>query len=240
VRQWRQEWVTVAPAQPTDTNQQNDRWAVELPFGLPKEYPLLAPHSQELLRAARSGRLHKRPASNDDEDGDVEEIKGERGNPETTEGGYQVKVWKTSSRSVDDISHLAKRHKNTVTLASKALAPQILGPTVRRVTVRRTDAAGNPYEQTVTLADGQTVDGDIVSESIVPAPSNTALEMTSQQQTPVRRRPPPPKRKPKGPGRGRKKGTRLSAPEATAQPEPGAEGVSADVKPEAVDSDVSF
>ncbi|KAK0633592.1 hypothetical protein B0T14DRAFT_74846 [Immersiella caudata] len=238
VRQWRQEWVNVAPVAPPDTTQQNDRWAPELPFGMPKEYTLLQPHSQELLRAARSGRLYKRPApaEEDDADADTADVKGEKKELDPAAGGYMVKVWKQSSRNQEDISHLAKRHKNTVVLASKASAPQIVGPTVRRVTVRRTDAAGNPYEQTVTLAEGQTVDGDIVSESVVPAPAASGLDMAAQQPAPVRRRPPPPKRKAKGPGRGRKKG-KLPISVPLPRPQGAGEGeggeASADVKPEA-------
>ncbi|KAK0656488.1 hypothetical protein B0T16DRAFT_317159 [Cercophora newfieldiana] len=240
VRQWRQEWVNVAPAAPPDTTQQNDRWAPELPFGMPKEYTLLQPHSQELLRAARSGRLYKRPAAaeEDDADADAADVKGDKKDLDPAAGGYMVKVWKQSSRNVEDISHLAKRHKNTIVLVSKASAPQIVGPTVRRVTVRRTDAAGNPYEQTVTLAEGQTVDGDIVSESIVPAPAAANTDIAAQQPTPARRRPPPPKRKAKGPGRGRKKG-KIGVQVPLPRPLPTAEGGenSAQVKPETVSAD---
>ncbi|KAK3383570.1 hypothetical protein B0T24DRAFT_54200 [Lasiosphaeria ovina] len=210
VRQWRQEWVNVAPPAPQETSQQNDRWAIELPYGMPKEYPLLPPHSQELLRAARSGRLYKRPAPLDDEDGDVDaEIsKGDKKESDAAVDGFMVKMWKQMPRNVESptVSHLAKRHKNTVTLASKAIATQISGPTVTRATVRRIDAAGNPYEQTVTLTAGQQVDGEIIHTTVVPAPVAAKPELAAQQPAPQRRRPPPPKRKAKGPGRGRKKG----------------------------------
>jgi len=86
VRQWRQEWVNVAPVAPPDTTQQNDRWAPELPFSMPKESHLLQPHSQELLRAARSGRLYKRPAptEEDEADADAAELKGEKKDTEPT------------------------------------------------------------------------------------------------------------------------------------------------------------
>ncbi|KAK0729699.1 hypothetical protein B0H67DRAFT_638287 [Lasiosphaeris hirsuta] len=240
VRQWRQEWVNLAPPPPPDTTQQNDRWAIELPFGMPKEYPLLAPHSQELLRAARSGRLYKRPAPTEEEevDADAPEVKGEKKESESAAEGYMVKMWKQMPRNVEgpSISHLAKRHKNIVTLTARAAAPQITGPTVRRVTVRRTDAAGNPYERTITLAEGQQVDGDIISESYVAAPVATSGELAPQQAAPVRRRPPPPKRKAKGPGRGRKKG-KLPLPVPIPRSEPGAEPDGSAVKAKTASAD---
>ncbi|KAK4452919.1 hypothetical protein QBC34DRAFT_397364 [Podospora aff. communis PSN243] len=240
VRQWRQERVNVAPVAPPDTTQQNDRWALELPYGMPKEYTLLQPHTQELLRAARSGRLYKRPApvEDDDADADAADAKGEKKELDPAAGGYTVKVWKQSSRNQEDITHLAKRHRNTVVLASRAPAPQIVGPTARRVTVRKTDAAGNTYQQMVIVAEGQTVDGDILSDNVIPAPAASGLDMAAQQSTTPRKKPVPPKRKAKGPGRGRKKGklpisVPLPRPEATG--ESGA--ASGDVKPGAVGPD---
>ncbi|KAK4155155.1 hypothetical protein C8A00DRAFT_42209 [Chaetomidium leptoderma] len=211
VRQWRQEWVSVAPSQQQETTQQGDLWARELFYGMPRESHLLPPHSQELLRAARSGRLYKRPAPTEEEepDADVDIVKGEKKDWEPPSDGYMVKLWKQVPRNAENptTSHLAKRHKNTVTLASRAIvAPHIAGPTVTRATVRRIDAAGNPYEQTVTLTDGQQVKGEIISTTVVPAPSAAKGDLPLQQAAPVRRRPPPPKRKAKGAGRGRKKG----------------------------------
>ena len=224
--------------------QQGDRWAVELPYGMPRESHLLPPHTQELLRAARSGRLYKRPAPMEEEelDADLDVIKGEKKDSEPANDGYMVKLWKQVPRNAESqtISHLAKRHKNTVTLASTATAPQAAGPTVTRATIRRMDAAGNPYEQTITLADGQQVDGEIISTTVVPAPAAAQADLAVQQTTPVRRRPPPPKRKPKGAGRGRKKGKLpLPLPATTRSHATAADGTPS-VKAENVGPDVSF
>ncbi|EGS22755.1 uncharacterized protein CTHT_0012300 [Thermochaetoides thermophila DSM 1495] len=208
VRQWRQEWVTYTPPVPQEVTQQSDRWAVELPFGMPRESHLLPPHSQELLRAARSGRLYKRPApEEEDVDVEVDTIKGEKKDWETPNEGFTFKAWKQVPRNAEaaDISYLAKRPKNIITLAAKVEPAQPTGPTITRAIVRRIDAAGNPYEQTITLTEGQKVDGEIISTTVVPAPT-TQPEIVPQQTTPARRRPPPPKRKAKGVGRGRKKG----------------------------------
>ncbi|KAK4208714.1 hypothetical protein QBC37DRAFT_378809 [Rhypophila decipiens] len=247
VRQWRQEWVNVASAPPAESSQQNDIWDRELFYGMPKDAPLLAPHSQELLRLARSGRLYKRPApaDEDDMDNDGLEAKGNKKESESGVEGFMVKTWKQIPGNADGptVSHLAKRHKNTVTLPSKAVLAQITGPTASRHKVRRIDAAGNPYEQTVTVAEGQKVDGEIISTTIVPLHNaNPEAAAGQTQTTPARRRPPPPKRKAKGPGRGRKKGRLPLAAPAPAGPAPAqqplAEGGVPPIKTETSGSDV--
>ncbi|KAK3394121.1 hypothetical protein B0H63DRAFT_505881 [Podospora didyma] len=248
VRQWRQEWVNVAPPPPPETSQQNDRWAIELPYGMPKEFHLLPVHSQELLRATRSGRLYKRPAPMDEDDADVDAdaVKGDKKDTEGAADGFMVKMWKQMPRNAEgaSVSHLAKRHKNTVTLAPRTVSTQISGPTITRATVRRIDAAGNPYEQTVTLVAGQQVDGEIISTTVVPVPTAAAADSVAQQATPARRRPPPPKRKtkPKGPGRGRKKGASklpLQVPLPAQATQPGAVGAAdaLGAKPEPASTD---
>ncbi|ODA83049.1 hypothetical protein RJ55_01558 [Drechmeria coniospora] len=214
VRQWRQEWVAVAPPPPQEQQLSNDVWSVELLHGMPKDSNLLPAHSLELLRAARSGRLYKRPPPNDDDDVDVDAAlaekpeKREDEEPETQ--GFSIRPWKQVPRSVEasTVSYLAKRRPGTVTIASRTVDDKAAEPTVTRATVRRLDAAGNAYTEEITLAHGQQVQGEIVATRVVainadvpPAPA------------PPRRRPPPPKRKPKaGPGRGRKKMKILNAP----------------------------
>ncbi|VBB73546.1 Putative protein of unknown function [Podospora comata] len=209
VRQWTRGEVNVAMGPPPDDDQKDDIWAIELPFGMPKDTALLPPHSQELLRAMRSGRVYKRPPP-EDEDEDIDfGTKGDKKESEVGNEGFTVRAWKQMPRNaeVPSVSHLAKRHKGTITLASTASVAHIPGPTITRATVRRIDAAGNPYEQTITLGEGQQVDGEIIRTTVVPAPVAAAGEALGQQATPVKRRPPPPKRKAKGPGRGRKKGS---------------------------------
>ncbi|KAI1652591.1 hypothetical protein F4813DRAFT_377522 [Daldinia decipiens] len=223
VRQWRQEWVKIGPPPPADITQKNDIWAIELPHGMPKDSHLLPTHTQELLRVARSGRLYKRQAPAEEEEVDPDAALAEK--PEKKEEdpsikGYQVKVWKQVARNAEGatVSHLAKRRKGVITISSSLPAGPSSSPTIVKVTVRRIDAAGNPYTQEITINEGQPVDGEIISSIVVPAPNNTANSETSVAATPVRRRPPPPKRKPKGPGRGRKKRLPLptnTRPEAT-------------------------
>ncbi|KAL4730811.1 hypothetical protein ACLX1H_002852 [Fusarium chlamydosporum] len=177
---------------------------------------------QELLAAARSGRLYKRPAPAEEEEGDADAApeKPEKKDEDISARGFSVKVWKQLPRNLDTsgTSHLAKRQKNTVTIASRTVEEKVQGPTVTRATVRRIDAAGNPYTEEVTLAEGQQIQGEIVSTRIEPAPA-TGAEPLATTPVPNRRRPPPPKRKTKaGPGRGKKK---IKNP----LPEPGAPAV---------------
>jgi hypothetical protein len=202
--------VNIAPPLTVETTQQPDIWSIELLHGMPKDHHLLPPHSQELLRAARSGRLYKRPAPVEDEEVDVDAAvaeKQEKKEEDPSTKGYVVKVWKQIARSVEGsmVSHLAKRRKGTITIASKTVSEKLSGSTVTRATVRRIDAAGNPYTQEVTLQEGLQVDGEIISTSVVPATNPALNGEAAAPATPQRRRPPPPKRKAKGPGRGRKK-----------------------------------
>ncbi|KAG4287134.1 hypothetical protein FPRO04_00677 [Fusarium proliferatum] len=240
VRQWRQEWIKVAPPQQQEQTQQNDIWSIDLPHGMPKDSHLLPAHSQELLAAARSGRLYKRPAPTEEEevDADAAPEKPEKKEEDTSARGFSVKVWKQLPRNIDTsgTSHLAKRQKNTVTIASRTVEEKVQGPTVTRATVRRIDAAGNPYTEEVTLSDGQQVQGEIVSTRIEQAPV-AGSEPLATTPVPNRRRPPPPKRKAKaGPGRGKKK-IKNPLPDAIAPapaPVAGADGVvpAVPIKPE--------
>lgn len=201
----------MAPPLPQEPMQQNDVWAIELFHGMPKDSALLAPHSQELLRAARSGQLYKRPAPAEEEEAEAEipqtAEKNEKKEEETTVKGFSIKLWKQIPRNNEGsgLSHLAKRRKGTVTIASRTIEEKATGPTVTRATVRRIDAAGNPYTEEVTLAEGQQVIGEIISTRVEAAPAPAAEAFVAPVPAP-RRRPPPPKRKSKaGPGRGKKK-----------------------------------
>lgn len=227
VRQWRQEWVNVAPPPTENTTQKNDVWAIELPHGMPKDSHLLPTHTQELLRAARSGRLYKRPPPTEEEEGDADTALAEK--PDKKEDdpstrGFQIRTWKQVPRNAEGptISHLAKRRKGIKTLSSSLPSGLSSSPTVVRATVRRVDAAGNPYTQEITLNEGQHVDGDIISTTVVPAPNTNTNGDTPAAQTPVRRRPPPPKRKPRGPGRGRRKKVLVQVNPRPEAPNPGA------------------
>lgn len=237
--------MTIAPPQELEENKKNDRWAIELPHGMPKDSEMLAPHSQALLRAARSGALYKRPPPLEDDDADADG-QGDKAEKKVSaiSQGFTVGVWKKVPRNAEGttVSHLAKRHKGTITLPSKALATQISGPMITKATVKRIDAAGNPYTQEVTITDGQHVDGEIISTSVVPAPEQAA-QAAPAVATPVRRKPPiPQKKKGRGRGRGRGRGSgRLPLPTSTRPGAPDGTGLdgTTEVKNEGANPDVS-
>lgn len=208
--------MNIAPPPPPELTRKNDIWAVELPHGMPKDSHLLPTHSQDLLRAARSGRLYKRPTPAEEEEAEIDPAVAEKPDKKEEDAstkGFQIKVWKQVPRNAEGptVSHLAKRRKGTITLSSSLPAGAAPGPTVTKATVRRIDAAGNPYTQEVTLTEGQAVDGEIISTTVVALPNPSTNGDASASATPVRKRPPPPKRKPKGPGRGRRKKLPLPA-----------------------------
>jgi hypothetical protein len=208
VRQWRRDFVTVAPP-PTQESaaSQNDIWAVELPHGMPKDSHLLPQHSQDLLRAARSGRIYKRSTPVEEEEADVEAIlgdKSEKKDDDPKDRGFTAKAWKQIPRHMEgpDIEYLAKRRKGLIT-SKKAANPL---STLTKATVKRIDAAGNEYVQDVVVPQGQPVEGEVIAQAIIPDPNASATsDGLPVQPTPPRRKGPPPRRKPKGPGRGRKK-----------------------------------
>ncbi|KAH7013679.1 hypothetical protein EDB80DRAFT_835832 [Ilyonectria destructans] len=239
VRQWRHDWVNVAPPPQQEQQQQNDIWSIDVIHGMPKDSHLLPTHSQELLLAARSGRLYKRPAPVEEEEADPEAIpeKPEKKEEDDSAKGYSIKLWKQIPRNVEApaVSHLAKRRKNTVTIASKTIEDKPQGPTVTRATVRKVDAAGNPYTEEVILGEGRQVEGEIISTRVEAAPGLNGQAPVAAPQN-ARRRPPPPKRKSKaGPGRGKKKAKipllGAGQPVAAAAPINGA-AAPATVKPE--------
>ncbi|CAN8100622.1 unnamed protein product [Discula destructiva] len=242
-RQWRKQWVNVAPPPEIEETKKKDRWAEELPHGMPKDSEHLPPHSYALLRAARSGRMHKRPAAVEDDDGDAEGLPGDKTEKKAApmDEGFKVSIWKQVPRNEEGptISHLAKRHKNTVTLPSKALGTQVAGPTITKATVRRLDAAGNPYTQEVTVTEGQAVDGDIISTSVIAAPEQSSQTPQSVG-TPARRKPPvPQKKKLRGRARARGRGRMVPlTPSARPGPQDGAGlGGASQVKLEGVGPD---
>ncbi|TEY62253.1 hypothetical protein BOTCAL_0165g00130 [Botryotinia calthae] len=213
VRQWRREFVTVVPPPPQESSaSQNDIWAKELPWGMPKDSHLLPQHSQDLLRAARSGKIYKRPNPMDEEEQDLEAILGDKPDKkeeETRDSGFTARAWKQipGHQNASDMDFLAKRRKG---LGSAIPKPAPV-PTVVQTTVRRTDAAGNEYLEKVIVPHGQTVVGDVVSQTTIPDPS--AIEGT-----PFRRKGPVGKKGKRGPGRGRKKILPTSTPNVTSEP----------------------
>lgn len=215
MRHWRRDYVTVAPQSVQESStSQNDIWAVELPHGMPKDSHLLPQHSQDLLRAARSGRIYKRPAPAEEEEVEPEAGLGDKPEKKDDEGedkGFTAKAWKQIPRHLEGPGeeHLAKRRKGLVTYTPK---PPQAEPTLTKATVRRTDAAGNEYIQDVVVPHGQQIDGEVIAQTVVPAPNSGAADPYAVQPTPPKRKSSSKKKSKASKGR-RKKAAASSAPQ---------------------------
>ncbi|KAF2641713.1 hypothetical protein P280DRAFT_468266 [Massarina eburnea CBS 473.64] len=218
INQYREVEITVGNVSTESKQLDKDAWP-EPP--MPRDSHLLPEHSQQILRAARSGRVYKPPAppEEDLENGDEEhEHKVE---PQ----GFAVKKWVKVARHLEEPEpeYLAKRRKG---LPSQYAVGEVSAqpPAMRETKVKKTDAEGNVIVYKALVPEGQAVEGevqemDVVVEAPVVAAPGTVVEGVGvvnaegvvvandiMQQTPPRRRPPPPKKKRKsGPGRGKKK-----------------------------------
>ena len=173
---------------------------------MPKDSHLLPQHSQDLLRAARSGRIYKRPAPPEEEEVDADAILGDKtdkkeDDPKNT--GFTARAWKLIPRHLEglDVEYLAKRRKGIVTVTKKSAsnAP----PVMTKATVKRMDAAGNEYVQDIVVPQGQPVDGEVLSQRVIKEPNSTTLGDGSL--IPSKRKLPPPRKKSKGTGKSKKK-----------------------------------
>lgn len=180
---------------------------------------MLPEHSQQLLRAARAGRVYKPPAPVED-DNEVEDEEKEHKEVQT---GFTVKKYVKVARHLEatEPEYLAKRRKG---LPSQYVMNGVAQPALRETKVKKLDAEGNATVYKVLVPEGQAVAGEVQptddAMEVVPATAapGTIVEgvgVVNAQgvvvandiltQTPPRRRPPPPKKKRGGPGRGRKR-----------------------------------
>ena len=217
VRQWRKQPAVVNKNPQKDVQaesaQENTIWR-ELP--MPKGSELYPPHSQALLRAARA--LQRIPKSNE-EDKDGAEDEDAEGDLDYS---FPANRWTQLAKEAEepDAEYLAKRKKGLPTLYG-GWATDGTTLTMRKCKVKKIDADGNPYLLEVLIPEGTTIDGEVEDGENLPVQvpaAGTVIEGLGlanaegiivanehMMPTPPRRRPPIPKRKPKGPGRGRKK-----------------------------------
>ncbi|OBT67784.1 hypothetical protein VE03_03458 [Pseudogymnoascus sp. 23342-1-I1] len=206
VRNWRRDAVTVAPPPAHDPfATAKDKWDVELPWGMPKDAHLMPQHSQDLLRAARSGRIYQKRMLVEEEDAEADALlaaeKAEK-KEEAKEEGFVVRTWKLVPKHLEgpEIEYLAKRRKGLRGAVVKG------GATMTKMTLRRTDGAGNTYVEDVVVPEGHVVEGEVIATTVILDPATTGAPAAGiPAPQPVKRRPPPPKRRAKGPGRGRRK-----------------------------------
>lgn len=180
---------------------------------------MLPEHSQQLLRAARAGRVYQPPAPPED---DIE-MKDEEEESKQVQTGFTIKKFVKVPRhlEVSEPEYLAKRRKG---LPSPYVVNGISQPALRETKVKKLDAEGNATVYKVLVPEGQAVEGEVqpTDAAIEAAPATAApgtvvegvgvvnaegvvVANDIMQQTPPRRRHPPPKKKRAGPGRGKKK-----------------------------------
>jgi hypothetical protein len=218
ISQYREAEITIEPSSADNKPLDKDAWP-ELP--MPRDSHMLPEHSQQLLRAARSGKLYKPPAPPEDDN----EMKDEEEETKEIRTGFTIKKYVKVARhlEVSEPEYLAKRRKG---LPSPYVNGQVAQPALRETKVKKLDADGNVAVYKVLVPEGQAVEGEVQPTDdaieVVPATAapGTIVEGVGVvnaegvvvandilQQTPPRRRPPPPKKKVKrgGPGRGKKK-----------------------------------
>lgn len=210
--------VTVGPNSTDNKPVDKDAWP-ELP--MPRDSHMLPEHSQQLLRAARSGRVYKPPAPPEEDN----EMKDEEEESKEVQVGFTVKKYVKVARHLEapEREYLAKRRKG---LPSPYVNGQVAQTALRETKVKKQDAEGNVAVYKVLVPEGQAVEGEV-------QPTDAAIELAPEaaapgtvvegvgivnaegvvvandilQQTPPRRRPPPPKKKKVRGGPGRKKKT---------------------------------
>ncbi|KAJ4345180.1 hypothetical protein N0V95_005857 [Ascochyta clinopodiicola] len=216
INQYREIEITIGPNSTDNKPVDINAWP-ELP--MPRDSHMLPEHSQQLLRAARSGRTIKPPVPPED---DENEMKDEETEHKEVPIGFTIKKFVKVARhnEAPEPEYLAKRRKG---LPSQYIHGQVQAP-LRETKVKKLDAEGNVAVYKVLAPEGQAVEGEVAPTDdaieIVPviAAPGTVVEGVGVvnaegivvandilQQTPPRRRAPPPKKKKGGPGRGRKR-----------------------------------
>jgi hypothetical protein len=194
---------------------------------LPRDYQLLSPWTQQLLRLARSGKVGtKRKAGSNNTDEDKPEDNGnEASKIAFDDRGYLAKKWKPVPEQQLEPEHkhfefLAKRRKGLPSLGTELQGGPIA---MRKTKVQRIGPEGEVTVYDVLLPVGQTIEGEITEPAqladVVPvfAAPGTVIEglgvaneagiiVAEPLHNAPRRNRPPPKKK-GGPGRGKKRVT---------------------------------
>lgn len=216
INQYREVEITVGANAGDNKPTDKDAWP-ELP--MPRDSHMLPEHSQQLLRAARSGRTYK-PSAPPEDDNEIEDEEKEHKEVQT---GFTIKKYVKVARHLEatEPEYLAKRRKG---LPSQYVMNGVAQPALRETKVKKLDAEGNATVYKVLVPEGQAVADEVhpTDAAIEVAPATAAPGTIVEgvgvvnaqgvvvandilQQTPPRRRPPPPKKKRGGPGRGKKR-----------------------------------
>ncbi|OBT50345.1 hypothetical protein VE04_08190, partial [Pseudogymnoascus sp. 24MN13] len=171
VRNWRRDARHRSPLPPTHDPfaTAKDKWDVELPWGMPKDAHLMPQHSQDLLRAARSGRIYQKRLLVEEEDVEADALLVEKAEKkeEAKEEGFVVRTWKLVPKHLEgpEIEYLAKRRKGLRGAPVKGVT------TLTKMTLRRTDEAGNTYVEDVVVPEGHVVEGEVIATTVILDPA---------------------------------------------------------------------
>lgn len=170
VKQWGQTYAKVSLAPPVSEVEagKDDKWG-EPP--MPRDYQLLNPWTQHLLRLARSGKVgnkRKQDAEADDEKAEDEAPEEESKQSGTDERGYIAKKWKpVPDHSLEPehkhFSFLAKRRRGLPSLYG--LDQQAVVVPMRKTKVQKADVNGEIAVYEVLVPEGQTIDGEIAEST---------------------------------------------------------------------------
>ncbi|EMC98261.1 hypothetical protein BAUCODRAFT_418809 [Baudoinia panamericana UAMH 10762] len=233
VKQWGEQFARISLAPPASETAKNgsDRWG-EPP--MPRDYQLLLPWTQQLLRLARSGKVGtKRKADPDSMDEDrPDEEAAEESKANLEDRGYTARKWKPIPEALLEPEHkhfeyLAKRRKGLPSLYGQGSELANGGPIIMRKTkVKKAGADGETVIYEALVPEGQALEGEVTEPTEladvkpVTAAPGTVIEgvgianedgvFVAEHLKPAavapRRNRPPPKKK-GGPGRGKKRVT---------------------------------
>ncbi len=178
IRQWRQVESHVGPPQGQLPLTGKSIWP-ELP--MPRDSHMLPEVSQQLLRAARAGRLYKAPTPpNEDEE---KENAGEDDEAKQTSRGFNVRKWTQVPRHLEEpeVEYLAKRRKGLPSTLSSLQGASGQAGAVRKTMVKRYDTEGNAHIYEVLAPEGQKIEGEIANDDEdvkVAAPESAAAPGT--------------------------------------------------------------
>jgi hypothetical protein len=161
IRQWRQVESHIGPPQGQLPLAGKSIWP-ELP--MPRDSHMLPEVSQQLLRAARAGRLYKAPTPpNEDEE---KENAGEDDEAKETSRGFTVRKWTQVPRHLEEseVEYLAKRRKGLPSTHSSLQSTSSQAGAVRKTMVKRYDTEGNAHIYEVLAPEGQKIDGEIAND----------------------------------------------------------------------------
>ena len=213
IRQWRQVESHIGPPHGQLPLAGKSIWP-ELP--MPRDSHMLPEVSQQLLCAARAGRIYKAPTPpREDEE---KENAGEDDEAKDENRGFVVRKWSQVPRHLEEpeAEYLAKRRKGLPSTRSGLQGSTAQTSTMRKTMVKRYDAEGNAHIYEVLAPEGQKIEGEITNDdedvkAVAPEPAvapGTVVEgvgvVNSEgvvvahdllQFTPNRRKHPPPRKK---------------------------------------------